>query len=225
MPNVEARVRIKGKHYEINVDLDEALKVKNGEGDVMLALQSLNIYYDLKKGTVASKLDLKEAFGTTDVYEVAEKIILSGEVQKTQEYRDEEREKKIKQVVSLIVRNATDQNGNPYTEDRIRTAMGEIHYNFDKRPAEQQMQSVIDKLKTIIPIKIETKRIKIIIPAQYTGQLYGLLQENKENEEWLANGNLKVVLNIPAGILMEFYDKINSITHGAVQSSELKQED
>src|SRR3989344_664677 len=222
MPNVEARVRIKGKHYEINVDLDEALKVKNGEGDVMLALQSLNIYYDLKKGTVASKLDLKEAFGTTDVYEVAEKIILSGEVQKTQEYRDEEREKKIKQVVSLIVRNASDQHGRPYTEERIRTAIHEVHYSFDNRPVERQMNDIIGKLKEILPIKIETKKIKLKVPARFTGQAYGMLLEYKESEEWLSNGDLEVVMNIPAGLIIDFYDKINSVTHGAVQSSEMK---
>jgi len=224
MTNVEARVRIKGKHYEINVDLDEALKIKNAQGDITTALQSPNIFYDLKKGTVASHSDLKDAFGTTDIYEVAKKIIQTGEVQKTQEYRDEEREKKVKQVIALIVKNATDQNGHPYTEERIRSAITEVQYNFDNRPAEQQMQELVNKLKTVIPIKVETKKIKLTIPAQYTGQVYGFVQENKESEEWLPNGDLQVILNMPAGILMEFYDKINSITHGAVQSEELKQE-
>jgi len=224
MPNVEARIRVKEKHYEINVDLDEALKVKNGEGDISSALQSPQIFYDLKKGTIASQSDLERAFGTSDIYEVAKQIIQKGEVQKTQEYRDEEREKRVKRVVNLIVRNATDQNGRPYTEERIKSAIDEVHYTFDNKPAEQQMQTVLAKLKEIIPIKIETKRIKLTIPAQFTGQIYGLIQENKESEEWLANGDLQVILGIPAGLLMDFYDKINSITHGAVQSEELKSE-
>ena len=173
---------------------------------------------------LASQGDLKDAFGTTDIYEVAKQIIQKGEVQKTQEYRDEEREKKIKQIINLIVKNATDQNGRPYTEERIKTVVDETHYNFDNRPPEKQMQDLVAKLKEIIPIKIETKRIKLTVPAQYTGQLYGLLQEYKESEEWLSNGNLQAVLNIPAGLLMDFYDKINSITHGAIQSEELPQQ-
>ncbi|MBU0760210.1 MAG: ribosome assembly factor SBDS [Nanoarchaeota archaeon] len=224
MTNVEARIRIKGKHYEINVDLDEALKIKNNQGDITSALQSPQIFYDLKKGTIASQSDLQEAFGTSDIYEVAKKIIHQGEVQKTQEYRDEEREKKIKQVMNLILKNATDQNGRPYTEERIKSAIDQVHFNFDKRPAEKQMQELISKLKEVIPIKIETKRVKLIIPAQHTGQIYGFLQEYKESEEWLSNGNLQVVMNIPAGLLMDFYDKLNSITHGAIQSEELTQE-
>jgi ribosome maturation protein SDO1 len=83
------------------------------------------------------------------------------------------------------------------------------------------MPEVVSKLKEVIPIKIETKRIKLTIPAQYTGHTYGLLQEYKESEDWLSNGNLQVILNIPAGLLLDFYDKLNSITHGSVQSQEL----
>lgn len=223
MPNVEARMRVKGKHYEISVDLDEALKIKNGQGSVASALQVPGVYYNLKEGSKASQEDLQDAFGTSDIYEVAKQIIQRGEVQKTQEYRDEEREKKVRQVVNLILKNATDQHGRPYTEGRIKSAIDSIHYSFDNRPAEKQMSDVVSKLKEVIPIKIETKRIKITIPAQYTGQAYGLIQEYKESEEWLSNGNLQAVLNIPAGLVMDFFDKINSVAHGAVQSEELQQ--
>lgn len=223
MANVEARIKAKGKHFEISVDLDEALKVKNGSGDVASALQSQNIYYNIKEGTIASQADLKAAFNTADIYEIAKIIVTKGEVQKTQEFRDEEREKKIKQVINLIITNATDQHGRPYTEERLKTAMGEIHYSFDSRPVEKQMHDVVQKLKEIIPIRIETKKIKLTIPAQYTGHTYGMIQEYKESEEWLPNGSLRVVLNIPAGLLMDFYDKVNSVTHGSIQSEELSE--
>src|SRR3989344_3302935 len=114
MAIVEARTKIKGKHYEISVDLDEALKIKSNHGDIKSALQSAQIYHDLKKATIASQIDLRDAFGTIDVYEIAKQIIQKGEVQKTQEFREEEREKKIKQVVALILKNAVDQHGKPY---------------------------------------------------------------------------------------------------------------
>ncbi len=223
MSNVEARLKVKGKHYEIIVDLNEALKIKAGKGNITTALQSNNIFHDTKKGNIVAQKDLIEAFNTSDIYEIAKKIILLGEVQKTQEFRDEEREKKIKQLVILIVKNATDQHEKPYTEERILTALRESHYTIDNRPLEQQLTDAIHKLKEIIPIKIETKRIKLTIPAQYTGRVYGLLTENKESEEWLANGDLQVIMNIPAGLILDFYDKINSFTHGAIHSEDLKQ--
>lgn len=218
---VLARIKIKNKHYEIHVDLDEALKFKSGKGDIMAALDMPKIFSDMKKGQIASQADLTEAFGTTDTYKIASQIILKGEVQKTQDFRDTERENRIKQVISLIIKNAVDQHGRPYTEERIKRAFDEAHISVDSKPAEQQIIQIIEKLKSIIPIKLETKRIKLIIPAQYTGQIYGLLKDYKESEEWLANGSLEATINIPAGMQLDFYDKLNGITHGAIQSQEL----
>ena len=43
------------------------------------------------------------------------------------------------------------------------------------------------------------------------------------SEEWLGNGDLKVVVNVPAGLQMEFYDKINAATQGSVLSEEVKE--
>jgi len=87
------------------------------------------------------------------------------------------------------------------------------------------MTDLVNKLKEVIPIKIETKRVEIIIPASFTGQVYGVLKDYKESEEWLSNGDLKTVINIPAGVQIDFYDKLNSITHGAVQSKDLPQQE
>lgn len=221
MPHVTARTKVKGKPYEISVDLDEALKVKAGKGDIMSALQGRNIFTDLKKGNVAAAKDLTDAFGTTDVYAIATKIITTGEVQKTQEFRDAAREAQIKQLVDLIVRNAIDQHGRPYTAERITRALDEVHYNIDNRPADQQLHDALHKLKEILPIKIDVKRVKLVIPARFTGQVYGLFKDVKESEEWLGNGDLEVIANIPSGMQLDFYDKLNGVTHGAVRSEEL----
>lgn len=223
MAIVTARLKVRNKHFEILVDLDEALKVKAGKGNVTAALQSPHghIYHDVKKGFSAPQADLEIAFGTTDIFTIAQKIIVSGEVQKTQEFRDNEREARIKQLVHLIIKNAVDQHGRPYTEERIKRALDEAHYNLDSRPAEQHITSAVEALKKVIPIKLETKRIRLVIPAQYTGQVYALLKDYKESEEWMPNGSLQAILNIPAGLQIDFYDKLNGITHGAVQSEEL----
>ncbi len=221
MAVVVARIKVKNKHYEISVNLEDALKVKQGTGNITAALNSNSICHDLKEGNVASKSDLIDAFGTTDLYQVAEIIIKKGEVQKPQEFRDAEREARIKRLVDIILRNAVDQHGRPYTAERITKALHEAKYNVDNRPTEQQMIDAVDKLKTVIPIKVETKKIKLIIPARFSGQVYGMLKDHKESEDWLANGDLQVIINIPAGLQLDFYDKLNSITHGAVRSEEI----
>jgi len=221
MAKVVARIKLKGKHYEIHVDLDEALKVREGKGDIISALDSPNVFYDLNKGSIASNADLQDAFQTTDIYKIATKIITSGEVQKNQEFRDAEKDKKIKQVITLLLKNAVDQHGRPYTEERLKTAISQTHYNFDNRPAEQQVPSLLVKLKEVIPIRIETKKIKLTIPARFSGQVYGLIKEYKESEEWFSNGDLQSVVAIPSGMLIDFYEKLNSLTHGAVQTEDI----
>ena|SRR3989338_1430667 len=223
MPNVTARTKVKGKHFEVHVDLDEALKVKAGKGDILSALDTPSVYTDIKKGHVAPQKELIDAFGTSDVYEIAKKIIMTGEVQKTQEFRDTERENRIKQVINLLLKNAVDQNGRPYTEERLRRAIEEVHYSIDNRPAEQQIPLLLEKLKTVLPIRIETKRIRLVIPANFTGHVYGLLKDYKESEDWLANGDLSTIINIPAGMQIDFYEKLNTVTHGAIQSQEMEE--
>ena len=222
MPIVVARAKVKGKNFEISVDFDEAMKVKRGTGDITRALNSNTIYTDVKKGNAAPNSELSVAFGTTELYGIAMQIIKSGEVQKPQEARDAEREMRVKRLIDLVVRNAVDQHGRPYTFDRIQKGMHEIHYNVDNRPAEQQLGEFLEKLKTILPIKVETKHIRLTIPARFSGQVYGLLKDHKESEEWLANGDLQVVMNLPAGMQLDFYDKLNSVTHGAIVSEEIK---
>ncbi|MEK6888697.1 MAG: ribosome assembly factor SBDS [Nanoarchaeota archaeon] len=221
MAKVVARIKVNGKHFEIHVDLDAALKVREGKGDIMSAVDVPKVFTDVNKGMVASNAELENSFNTTDFYEIAKRIITKGEVQKTQEFRDSEREAKIKQVITILIKNCSDQHGRPYTEERIQRALKEAHINIDNKPAEQQISGIVQSLQKVIPIKIDLKRIKITIPAQYTAQTYSLLKDYKESEDWLANGALECILNIPAGMQIDFYDKLNKITHGAVQSQDL----
>ena len=63
----------------------------------------------------------------------------------------------------------------------------------------------------------------MVIPAIHTGQVYGIVNPFKENEKWLDNGDLEVVVNVPAGIIMDFYDKLNNVTHGSAVTEEIKE--
>jgi len=226
MSDVIARIKIKGKNYEILVDVDKALKLKKGELiNISEVLSMDNIFYDSKKGLHVSESDLQEAFGTSDIMKAAEKIVKQGEVQIPQEYRDSERETKKKKVVDFLARNSVDpRTGAPHTAERIISAMGEAGVNIEDKPVDQQITKIIEKIKAILPIKIKTKKLKIRIPAEHTGRLYGMINDHKESEEWLSNGDLEAVVNLPVGLQDDFYDKLNSITHGSAITQEIKEE-
>jgi ribosome maturation protein SDO1 len=219
-----ARIKQKGKHFEIIVDLDDAIKFKKGQSSWIESGDD-RIYSDIKKGNVASANDLKESFGTTDVSEIVKKIVKDGEVLTTQDYRDEERDKREKQVVDFLSKNSINpQTGLPHSPDRIKSALGEAHVNIKNGPIDNQITEILSQISKIIPIKIETKKIKITIPAIHTGKAYSIISSYKEEENWMNDGSLQVVVSIPAGITMDFYDKLNSATHGSALTEEIKEQ-
>ena len=224
MTQTTARITKKGKHFEILVDMEEALKFREDKpgSNINSAVLTDAVFYNLKSGEHASKEDLMENFETSDFIEVAEKIIRHGEVVRTAESFKVEQEKKYKQVVDFLARNAVSPDGRPYTPDRIMKALNETHVNIKNKPIESQVNEILDQLAKILPIKIEMKRVKLTIPATSTGKAYGAVREFMKNEEWLPNGNLVATVEVPSGLIMDFYDKINNLTHGSVLSEELK---
>ena len=188
-------------------------------------LQTDKIFSDAKKGEKVPYNIIENSFGTLDINVIAEKIVKEGEVMVDQEHRSAEQEQKVKRVVDFLSTNAIDpQSGNPITAKRIRSALEQAHVNIKNVPVENQIQKIIEKISEIIPIKIETKRVRVTIPAIQTGKAYGVISQYKESEIWLDNGDLEVITKVPAGMIMDFYDKLNGITHGSAVTEEIREE-
>ncbi|MCK4997435.1 ribosome assembly factor SBDS [Candidatus Pacearchaeota archaeon] len=224
MANTTARIKKGGQHFEVLVDLDEAMKVRKDETGASLssAVLTESIFHNLKSGEQASHNELEVAFGTSDTMEVAEKIIKTGEVVRTTESIKQEHNAKYKQVVDFLSKNAVSPEGRPYTPDRIMKALTEAHVNVKNKPVESQVQEILDQLGKILPIKIETKKVKLIIPALHTGKAYATVKEFMIQEDWKNNGDLEVIVQMPTALIFDFYDKINGATHGSVMSEEMK---
>ena len=224
MTDTIARLRSGKMIFETMVDLDNAMKLRRGE-NISLAevVRDVAVYTDQRKGMRAGSAELMNIFGTTDLFAVVEQIVKKGNIEVTQEYRNEKLDAKRKQVADFLAKNAVDaRTGRPFTPDIIQSALKEAGVNIQDKPLEKQLGEIVEKVKKIIPLKIETKKIKIKIPSVHTGKVYGLLQDYKEKEDWLQNGELEVILNIPVGILLEFYDKLNAVTHGSALTEEMK---
>ena len=223
MTQTTARIKQAGKHFEIVVDLERALKFKRGQTTSTDFLEADTIFTDSKQGLRADQKDLKEAFGTSDTMEIVKKIVKNGEILLTQEYREESRDARLKQVVDILSRNAIDpKTGNPHTPERIKNALEQAGVNIKNTPIESQIPEIVSKISLILPIRLQTKRIKILVPAIHTGRAYGVFSQYKESENWLSNGDLEVIVSVPSGLLMDFYDKLNSITHGSAITEEIK---
>ncbi|MBT4258179.1 ribosome assembly factor SBDS [archaeon] len=222
MTDTIARIKQGGKIFEIKADLEDALKLKKGDLSY-IDVQGDRIFTNVNRGDVASTADLEIAFGTTDLQEIVLKIIKNGEIQTTQEHRDAEQEKKFNQVVDFLSNNAIDpQTKNPISTERLKSALNQSRINIKNTSVENQINDILAEISKIIPIKIETKSVKITVPAIYTGKVYGLVNQYKETEKWLDDGSLEVKVDVPAGIIIDFYDKLNGATQGAAMTEEIK---
>lgn len=156
---------------------------------------------------------------------IVQKIVKEGEILVTQEHRDEEKDKKMKQIIELIVKSAIDNNGRPYTPEKIKNALEQAHVNIKNVPIENQIKDIIFELSRIIPIKMEIKKFEVEIPAIHTGQAYGIVNPYLESERWLDNGNLKANIAVSGAMIFSFIDKLNSVTHGSAIMREIKEEE
>ena len=222
---VVAYIKINGEHFEIYVDPDLAFDFKIGKkkdfNNVMIVEE---VFKDAKKADRASAEKVKKAFGTEDVLEIGKRIVLNGEVPITTEKKRHMVEEKKKQIVAILARETIDPRTNaPHPPQRIEKAMEEVRLHIEPfKPAENQVNEVISALRPILPMKIDTARFAVKIPADLSQRLYGSLKEyNVQQEEWQGDGSLVAVIEIPAGLQTEFMDKINRLTAGRAQIKDL----
>src|SRR3989344_5185563 len=171
MTDTVARLRSGKMVFETMVDLEGAMKFRRGDAiSVMEVIRDVAIYTDQKKGMRAGKGELINVFGTDDFYKIAEHIVKKGQIEVTQEFRDEKFEARKKQVIDFLSKNAVDSRTNrPFTPDILEKALKECRVNIQDKPIDRQIPEIVSKIKTILPLKIETKKIRIKIPALYTG--------------------------------------------------------
>jgi len=225
MAEVIARIKSYGKNFEILVDLDKALAFKKtGQGAMSNILSVPTIFHDVKKGLRVSDADLKSAFATADALKISERIIKEGEVQLPADYRAKMREARFKQIIDFLSITCVDpRTGSPHPAARIESALKQAGVKIDEnKSVDEQVGPILKTIQKILPIRIETKRLAIKVPAIYTGKVYGLLKEFIIKEEWLADGSLSCAIELPAASQSTFFDKLNGITHGAAITQELK---
>ena len=220
---VVARFKKGKEKFEILVnDCEKALRFKEGKIPLDSILVTKDIFKDFRKGLQASEHEMKKVFGTDDNNEVAKKILVEGEVVLTTEYKNKLIEDKKKQIINMIHRNAIDPKTNrPHPPQRIEAAIHEVKANIDfNKNAEQQVQEIVKKISEVLPIKYEIRKIEIKIPANYAGKCFTMLKTRSKviSDEWLNNGDLFLVIEIPAGMQSDLFDDLNKMTQGNVET-------
>ncbi|KAF6243210.1 ribosome assembly factor SBDS [Nitrosopumilus sp. b1] len=213
------RYSFEGEKFEILVKPDPALDFKLGKKkDISSVLVSDEIYTDSGKGTKPSTEKLLKAFKTEDAAIIAEKILTKGELNLTTDQRRKMIEEKRKQIVEHIAKTYVDPRSHlPHPPLRIEQAMKDARISIDpQKNSDEQIKDIVEKLRSVIPLKSENLKLEIIVPAQYAAQSYSVLKSvgSLKKEDWLANGSLKAILEIPAAARPNVIDRLGSITKG-----------
>ncbi|MGF3554059.1 MAG: ribosome assembly factor SBDS [Thermoplasmatota archaeon] len=224
---VIARLKKGEEHFEVLVDPDAASDFIDGKNiDIIQNLAIDDVFKDAKKGTRASEESLMKHFGTNDVSEIAKQIILKGDIQLTTEQRHKMQKNKKTRIIEIIAKNAMDpKTKSPHPRQRIELAMEQARVHIDPfKPVSEQVKTIIDLLRPIIPISMENLRISVKIPAEYIGRAYGTIRNfgTLEREDWQSDGSWLGIIRIPAGMQNDFYDKLNDATKGNVSTKILK---
>lgn len=221
------RLVIEGEHYEILVNPDAALSFKQGknvEPSQVVAVDQ--VFSDSNKGLRVGVEKLRKHFNTDDEAKAALEILRRGELNLTQEQRKRLTEEKRRAVVAMISKNFVDPKTMlPHPPLRIEQAMQEVRVVIDPfQDPNEQMKTVVERLRTVLPLKSEKIKLQVKVPAQYSGQAIGVLKNFGEihKEEWGADGTLSAIVEIPAGGQPGLLDRLGSTTKGAAQVTVVK---
>jgi ribosome maturation protein SDO1 len=97
-----------------------------------------------------------------------------------------------------------------------------VHVEIFKT-AEEQLPAIVKALQPILPLKFEVRKIAVKIPPAYAGKSFKVVKEfaTVKQEQWLDDGSWVAVVEIPAGVQAEFFDRLNELTRGEAQTKVL----
>ena len=224
---VIARLESHGHYFEIIVEADY---VNDGRPerwkDILNHMPADAIFSDARKGARSPTEEMAEAFGKSASQDIAIEILDRGQVQLTTEQRREMQEDKRRQIVAMIVRDSMNpQTKTPHPPQRIENAMAEAGIHIDPmKPVSIQVKDVVQALRSVLPISFEKLKLAIKLQGPDYGRCYGDIKSlgTISKEEWTADGSWIGVVEIPAGLQQELFNKLNEKTKGAAESKILK---
>ncbi len=208
--------------FEIFVNPDLAFDYRRGE-DVPLEeiLKSYEIYEDAKRGNKATEMLVKDAFGSSEIFDIAPEIIKHGEFKLTHEQRVQLTAEKTEAIIKDISKRAMNpQTGHPHPPDRVRQAMEEAKVIVDPFiSVEEQVPKIVKSLLVIIPISFESVKIKVTIPAAFAGKGYNMVAKTGsiKSDSWEPDGSWTGLVEMPASKRQELYDDLNKLTKGQIR--------
>ena len=222
-----ARLRKGGKTFEIILDpnkIEDVVDFKEGrKKDINIdeVLYVDEIFVDARNAERAPEELLSIVFITTDVREIALRILKEGQVEIPIELRRKELEEKYKRLVSLIAQYGKDpRTGLPIPPQRVENALQKVRVNIKESiPVEFQVRKVMEKLQSILPVRFNKYTYELRIPPKYVGRVSSIIYDNflVLRENWLEDGSWIVLLDVLEPHEKALLDYLTGIRRGEIE--------
>jgi ribosome maturation protein SDO1 len=224
---VIARLEKAGERFEVLVDPQGAQSFLEGSKINMNEIVAANyVFKDARKGDRASDKLLEKIFPNMDFSSIVKEIITKGHVQLTTQQKRKLMDEKRRQIVTIIARNAINPQTNlPHPFTRIERIMFELKIPVDIfKPAREQVQFVVSKLRPHLPIKFSISQLAIKIPPEFSGKIYGLIKRfgTLKKQEWQRDGSWIGMIELPSGLRQDFLDAVARLTQNQYEVKILK---
>jgi ribosome maturation protein SDO1 len=212
-PSTISRLTLHGERFEIIVAPDPALNFKlTRKGDIRKILLVDEVYSDSKKGLRVSSDKLRKLFGTTDVYAIAEKILLEGELQLTGEQRRRMIESKRQQIIALLSKLLLEPSmGNPIPSLRIEQSLSQTSVSIDPfKPPEEQVKNVIKALRQVLQFKVNEVVLTLTCPQTLSNDVYGFANSMGEVDQTRVqkDKSVKITVRMPSATMSYFLESL-----------------
>ncbi len=222
-----ARYKAKGKKFEILLNwykYNEYLKHPD-KVDISEIVIGDGLFEDIRRAERAKEKDIKAVFGDKDFYEICKIILKEGEIQLTEEQRKELIEEKRRKIVNFITTHAIDAQTNlPFTPTRVEHALESVKFRVDPlKSVEKQIEEAISALRSVLPIKIESKIYEIRCTLDIAGKMRNELSRlgKIKSEDWGSSYYI-CHIEIPAGLIDNLFGVVNKLTKGEGFVREIK---
>jgi ribosome maturation protein SDO1 len=173
------RYQAHGRRFEMLVNPEPAWMFLQGEEVVLEDIfEVFQVYDNVSRGRRATEDDLIAVFGA-DVKdrEIASIILKEGQLQLTADQRNEILKEKRTEIVDFIhIHCINPRENTPIPKDRIDKAIMDLGVNISyKEEVKTQALEIIDLLKPIMPIRLESVKLAVKVPPSFTGSLYGFV--------------------------------------------------
>jgi len=206
--------------FEIYVDQDLALEIKEGDKDFESSYGSLlaieEIYKDAKKGEKASSKAMSDSFPNLDVKEIVKEILIKGRLDLSTEQRRKIVEARKKELINYIVINSINPiTKMPHTPTTVESSIEKVRIDVDiNKPLSKQIDKIVEKLKAVLPMTFQTMKFRIHVPVSFSGKVNMIFNKYEVLErKWEPDG-LVCLVQVPIGVKDSFLNSVSGLTQG-----------